>query len=169
MSRKTAQGSPIPVNVTPTPGGCSMGGTRGPFCQLQPAWLRLQEKTLPKSHPFKQKDPAWRNSTCLETCWGKPQQQTCREWSWQSQEHQRGCRPSLCPAEKPFLRYQTLSNFIISFGAALQEATSRLQISFFILLLAGAKPSKLQLRFGEGRKRLQLLNCWGKRISFQVA
>lgn len=35
-----------------------------------------------------------------------------REWSWQRQEHQRGCHPSHCPAEKPFLRYQTLSNII---------------------------------------------------------
>lgn len=51
-----------------------MGGTRGALCQLQ-----LQEKTLPESQPFKQKDPAWRSPTCLENCWGKAQQQTCRE------------------------------------------------------------------------------------------
>lgn len=34
--------------------------------------------------------------------------------------------------------FPTLSNIITLFGASLQEATSWLQISFFILLLAGA-------------------------------
>lgn len=45
----------------------------------------------------------------IRRAWGKPQQETCRELSWQSQEHQRGCCPSLCPLGKSFLPYQTSS------------------------------------------------------------
>lgn len=54
--------------------------------------------------------------------------------------------------------FPTSSNIITWFGAPLQEGISQLQISSFILLSAGAKPSKLRLRFGERRKHLQLLN-----------
>lgn len=62
--------------------------------------------------------------------------------------------------------FPTLSSIITWFGAPLQEGTSQLQISSFILLSAGAKPSKLQLSFGEGRKHLQLLNWLGEKKMF---
>lgn len=156
--------SPGPVDILPHRANCSMGGTCGPICQLQRAWLRLREKTLPKSHHFKQKDPAWRNSTCLENCWGKTATtKLCGELSWQSQEHQRGSRPSCCPLGTSFLPYPTSSPRL---ERHCRKQHPSCKISSLILLSAGAKPPQLQLRFGEGRKRLQQLNWWGERKTF---
>lgn len=103
MNRETSQGpslTPAVMTIAPTRLK-SQHGWHTWYYLPTPASLAPapNENTLPKSHHFKQKDPAWRNSTCLEDCWRKLQQQTCRELSWQSQEHQRSCRPYCCPSE----------------------------------------------------------------------
>lgn len=100
---RTSQGpslTPATTSIAPAPLK-SQHGWHTWSCLPTPVSLAPapRENTLPKSHHFKHKDPAWRNSTCLKDNWNKPQQQTCRELSWQSQEHQRSCRPYCRPSE----------------------------------------------------------------------
>lgn len=106
MNSKTSQCpslTPATTSIAPTPSSLQHGWHTRPCLPT----LALKANTLPKPHHFRQKEPARRNSTCLEDCWNPPQQQTCKELSWQSQEHQGSCRPSHQPSEKAFLHYPT--------------------------------------------------------------
>lgn len=143
-----------------------MGGTHGPICQLQLALLQLQKKTLCQN-PI----TSGRKISSLEkfNVAGGLLEQTTTTNLWRTElakpRTPRQLLSFLPPFRKSFLCYHTSSTCL---EHRCKKRPPWLRISCFSLLFAGAKTSKLQLRFGDGRKHLQQLSWWKKKSLFKL-